>query len=50
MRPADKSYLQKAEAELGISLPADFWAATDFFDGSGFAVLPLHAMLIHFQT
>ncbi|RMH87351.1 hypothetical protein EBB59_13180 [Lysobacter pythonis] len=44
LRPADESYLRSLEDELGISLPQDFLSAAEFFDGSGIAVLPLHAI------
>jgi hypothetical protein len=44
LRPADSDYLRGLESGLGISLPDDFLSAAEFFDGSGIAVLPLHAI------
>jgi hypothetical protein len=44
LRPADSAYLRGLESDLGISLPGDFLSAAEFFDGSGIAVLPLHAI------
>lgn len=44
LRPADGAYLRSLEGDLGVSLPQEFLAATEFFDGSGIAVLPLHSI------
>jgi SMI1-KNR4 cell-wall len=44
LRPAEAAYLRSLESDLGVSLPRDFLSATEFFDGSGVAVLPLHAI------
>lgn len=44
VRPVEGSYLQQMEAELSVSLPESFLLATTFLDGSGFSVLPFHAV------
>lgn len=44
LRPAEGAYLRDLESDLGVSLPHDFLSAAEFFDGSGVAALPLHAI------
>jgi hypothetical protein len=44
LRPVDQAYLRSLERELDVSLPQDFLSVAEFFDGSGVAVLPLHAV------
>ncbi|MDR2155778.1 MAG: hypothetical protein LBE78_12285 [Burkholderiaceae bacterium] len=44
LHPAEENYLCELESDLNLSLPHDFLSATKFFDGSGIAVLPLHAI------
>ncbi|UJB64052.1 SMI1/KNR4 family protein [Acidovorax sp. YS12] len=44
LRPVSGVYLRELEQELPISLPQDFLLAAEFFNGSGIAVMPLHAI------
>jgi hypothetical protein len=41
-RPADQQFIDRITKELEITLPHDFVAGSEFFDGSGVAVLALH--------
>jgi hypothetical protein len=49
-RPASQAYAKQLESELGVTLPSEFTQVLAFFDGSGFAVLPLHAIAPHPAT
>ncbi|NWB95770.1 hypothetical protein HX882_07715 [Pseudomonas gingeri] len=44
VRPVDGEYLRQLQVALKILLPDDFIQASCFFDGSGVAVLPVHAI------
>lgn len=43
-RRISNDMLRSIQAELGLVLPLDFMQITEFYDGSGFNVLPLYSL------